>query len=192
MARKDRPVKSEHQFRQRLDSDMIKVLARRLAELIAGKTDVDIDRVQAAFRKVEPGEIRMCWGRLAHEGVLVAVGVSDNLLMFLKEGEDEAISMRLARLVRFDRSEQIAYEGSGRNQVIAAAITFWGICAYTGPEELDTVLESGRQLRNDELTFLILVLPLNGFTVDLGKRMETALATVGIPSYLHRVKPFLG
>ena len=70
-------------------------------------------------------------------------------------------------------------------------MTFWGICVYSGSDDLDAIVTSGRQLRDDELNFIRLVLPLNQFSVDLGERLETALVTDGVPRSAHRVKPFL-
>ena len=108
--RRDSPVKSEHGFQQKLSDDMIEALAKRLADLPAQKSAIDNERVQMAFRKVESGEIRWCWGVLV-ERVPIAVGVADKGLMLLGDAEDEATWIGSGRLVRFDRSEQMARRG---------------------------------------------------------------------------------
>jgi len=169
---------------------MIEVLAQRLADLQARRTPADTERVLAALRTVEPKEVPWCWGLLV-ERVPLAVGVGGDGLMFVNDTDDEATWIDFGRLVRFDRSEQMAHKGKGLTVPIRPGVAVWGICVYSGSDDLDAVVESGRKLRDDELTFIRVALPLNPFTVDLAKRLETALATGGVPRSAHRVKPFL-
>jgi hypothetical protein len=190
MSRRDSPVKSQHGVRRKLPNGMLEVLTQRLADLQARRTPADTARVELAFRNVEPQQVPWIWGLLV-ERVPLAVGISGDALMFVNDTDDEAIWIDFGRLVRFDRSEQMARKERGLTGPIRPGVAVWGICVYSGSDDLDAVVASGRKLRDDELTSIRVALPFNPFTADLAKRLEAALAADGVPRSAHGVKPFL-